>query len=108
MRLQIQNRQRQRRNHKQDSRDGRSFAQECAGAASAERCLTAAATEGSCPIRAGALLQQHDDDQKNANQNMNNRQKNNHLLSVLNDGRERGRIQACASDQCTIDMSFFH
>src|SRR5215475_13272742 len=67
VRLQIQNRQRQRRNHKQDSRDGRSFAQECAGAASAERCLTAAATEGSCPIRAGALLQQNDDDQKNAN-----------------------------------------
>jgi len=82
--------------------------QEGRGAASAERCLTAAATEGSCPIGAGALLQQHDDDQKNANQNMNNCQKNNHLLSVLNDGRERSRIQACASDQRTIDMSFFH
>jgi hypothetical protein len=53
------------------------------------------------------LLQKHNQDQKDANNNVKNGQQSNQHL-VFNDGCERGRIQACASDQGAINILFLH
>src|SRR5262249_843641 len=71
--LRNQNRQRQRGNHEDDCRRCRGSLQDRTGAASAECGLTSAATKSSGPVGALALLQQHDKNQEDANNNVKNR-----------------------------------
>src|SRR5437764_13269660 len=59
-RLRDQDRERQRCDHEKDCRGCGRFAQDRSGAAGAERGLGAAAAEGSGPISAFTLLQEHD------------------------------------------------
>src|SRR5262245_60851789 len=68
--LRDQDRQRQRRDHKYDGSRGRGFTEQGAGTARAEGGLSAATAEGAGPVRAFALLQEHDQDQKGANNNV--------------------------------------
>ena len=68
-----QNRERQRCDHEDDRRGCCGLAKQRTGAASAECRLTSSATEGSGPVGALTLLQQHDQTQEDANNNVENR-----------------------------------
>ena len=73
-RLRDQNRENQRRNHERNSRDCCGLAEHRAGAASAESGLSSTAAESARKIRTFTLLQKHDQNQKDANNNVNKRQ----------------------------------
>ena len=75
-----QNGQRERCDHKEDRGCCGGSAQNRSSAAGAKRGLTAAATESPRPIRAFSLLQKHNENQKNANDNVKDRQQSDHIF----------------------------
>src|SRR5262249_12002305 len=89
--LRNQNRQSKRRDHEDDCRRCCRFAQNRAGAACAECSLCAATAEGSGPVGALPLLEKHDENQKNANDNVKDGQQSDHmyLTMVANDAGSR-------------------
>lgn len=64
------NRERNRGDHKCDSRPSGSFREGRGAAARAKCSLTSHATEGGRNVAALATLQEHDNNQENADQNM--------------------------------------
>jgi hypothetical protein len=75
--------QRERCDHENDRGSGSGFAQDRAGPPCAERGLGAAATESSGPVRSFSLLQKHNENQENANDNVENRQQSDHIFLLL-------------------------
>src|SRR5262249_37088954 len=78
-----QNRQRQRCDHEDDRCGCRGFAQQRRSAARTKSGLAAAATEGAGPVGRVALLQEHDQNQKNANDNVEDRNDRNHKYFTM-------------------------
>ena len=71
--LRNQNGQRQRRDHEDNGGDRGGLTEDRTGAACAECGLSPATAESPCPVGAFALLQQHDKNQKDANDDVKNR-----------------------------------
>src|SRR5436190_22665523 len=76
------NRERERRHHKEDCRPGGGARKNRRRAARAEGSLAAGAAECGCDVRTLAALQQHDDDEEDANDNVNNGKQDDHELSL--------------------------
>src|SRR5579883_2129109 len=73
-----ENRQSQRRDHKDDRRHRRGPGQERRRTALSEGGLCTASAESSSPIRILSLLKQNDENQKNANDNVDDRNQYSH------------------------------
>jgi len=65
--------QNQRRNHKESCRDGGGLGQDRGGSARPEDCLRTHTSEGSRQVGRFSALQQNHDDQKKANDDVQNR-----------------------------------
>src|SRR5215472_6002629 len=72
------NGKRDRRHHENDGRPGRRFRQCCSGSARSKGSLAAHSAKRRCDIAALAALQEHHNDQKEGNNNVNDGDENNH------------------------------
>jgi hypothetical protein len=89
---------RDRGKHENDSCPGRGLGEHGSGRASAEGGLAAHASEGGGDIAALAALQQHDNDKKRANEDVNSGDQGNHVIFNLSSGERLAAHSAFAEN----------